>query len=645
MAADRYRQNTEEDVEADDEIDETDYKTQKDAIIFAIDVSTSMLAEPRHNSSKKADNDSPLTSALKCANQIMQQRIIASPKDMMGILLFNTEHTKLRDETGGGSYPHCYLYLDLDVPEAEDVKMLKSLVEEGEDPDGALEPSNEPAAMANVLFCANQTFTTKAPNFGSRRLFIITDNDDPHSGDKAARASAAVRAKDLYDLGVIIELFPISRDDKIFDLTKFYDDIIYRDPMAEADEIKHAKSGDGLNLLSSLISNINSKQTPKRAYFSHLPFEIAPGLTISVKGYIPLHAQKPARTTWVYTSGEKAELALPETTKIEASDSSRTVEKTELKKAYKFGGDYVHLTPEETAQLKDWGGHVLRIIGFKPQSMIPQWASIKKSMYIFPAEEDHVGSTRVFSALWKKLLKDDKVALAWFVARVNANPVLVAIIPSKRPADEESGTSYLPAGLWLYTLPFADDLRETEQREMIKAPQELTAKMRKIVGNLHLPKGVYDPARYPNPALQWHYKILQALALDEEVPEQGDDPTVPKYKAIAKRVGGAIAEINEDLQEAARAAQGQRAVKREADADDEDGQKPAKRSRIAVATSAKAGEAAMNDAQLKAAHKQDTLGKMTVVDLKAVLTSKGISPVGKKADLVEKLEQWIENNL
>jgi ATP-dependent DNA helicase 2 subunit 1 len=32
-----------------------------------------------------------------------------------------------------------------------------------------------------------------------------------------------VRAKDLYDLGVIIELFPISKPDHDFDRTKFYD--------------------------------------------------------------------------------------------------------------------------------------------------------------------------------------------------------------------------------------------------------------------------------------------------------------------------------------------------------------------------------------------------------------------------------------
>ena len=77
--------------------------------------------------------------------------------------------------------------------------------------------------MANVLFCANQIFTSKAPNFLSRRLFIVSDNDNPHGDSKSLRSAATVRAKDLYDLGVTIELFPISRPDHEFDTSKFYD--------------------------------------------------------------------------------------------------------------------------------------------------------------------------------------------------------------------------------------------------------------------------------------------------------------------------------------------------------------------------------------------------------------------------------------
>src|SRR4051794_14342204 len=80
-----------------------DYKTQKDAVLFAIDVSSSMLQQPTPTGSKKADKDSAIAAALKCTYQFMQQRIIAQPKDMMGLLLFGTEKSKFRDEAGGRS--------------------------------------------------------------------------------------------------------------------------------------------------------------------------------------------------------------------------------------------------------------------------------------------------------------------------------------------------------------------------------------------------------------------------------------------------------------------------------------------------------------------------------------------------------------
>jgi len=190
-----------------------------------------MLDAPPASDSKKGDRDKPTVAALKCAYSLMQQRIISNPNDMMGVLLFGTEKSRFQDEdehSRGLSYPHCYLVTDLDVPAASDVKRLRSLVDDEEESDDLLQASTEAVSMANVLFCANQIFTTKAPNFSSRRLFLVTDDDNPHAKDKAMRSAAAVRAKDLYDLGVIIELFPISQPDHAFDRSVFYD---VRDPV------------------------------------------------------------------------------------------------------------------------------------------------------------------------------------------------------------------------------------------------------------------------------------------------------------------------------------------------------------------------------------------------------------------------------
>ncbi|KAF4989460.1 hypothetical protein FDECE_14715 [Fusarium decemcellulare] len=634
----------EDDDEGEQEIDENSYKAQKDAILLAIEVSKSMLEPPPPSDSKKADRDSPVQAALKCAYHLMEQRIISNPKDMMGILLFGTEKSKFQDSGDGRSglgYPHCYLFTDLDIPAAEDVKTLKALVEEGEDADEVLTPSEDTVSMSNVLFCANQIFTTKAANFGSRRLFIVTDNDDPHASDKQARSAAAVRAKDLYDLGIIIDLFPITRGEDKFELGKFYDDIIYRDPVGEANmsEIRTSKSGDGLSLLNSLISNVNSKQTAKRALFSNLSFEIAPGLRISVKGYNIVHRQTPARTCYIWLDGEKPQIATGETTRI-AEDSARTVEKGEIKKAYKFGGEYVYFSPSEQKSLKEFGSPIIRIIGFKPRCLLPVWASVKKSTFIFPSEEDYVGSTRVFTALWQKLLKDDKIGVAWCITRANAQPMLAAIIPSKERSDDESGTPYLPAGLWIYPLPFSDDIRNVNPpSEVIRSTDELTTQMRTIVQQLQLPKAMYNPSKYPNPALQWHYRILQALALEEEVPEKVEDATQPKFKAISKRSGGYLEDWSETLKEESGRVSSAKSAKREAD--DEDVEKPAKRSRGAPE---KPSGSSLSTAQLKAAIESNGIAKMTVVQLRDVLAVKGLSTAGRKIELIERIEQWVEEN-
>lgn len=181
-----------------------------------------MLQKPAHSDDKKADQDSATCAALKCAYQLMQQRIISNPNDMMGILLFGTEQSQFRDASPS-PYPNCYLLTELEVPAAVDVKKLRDLVNDEDEAEKLLVPSKSEVAMSNVLFCANQIFTSKAPNFSSRRLFLVTDEDNPHAKDKALRSAAAVRAKDLYDLGVVIELFPISKEGHGFDRTIFYD--------------------------------------------------------------------------------------------------------------------------------------------------------------------------------------------------------------------------------------------------------------------------------------------------------------------------------------------------------------------------------------------------------------------------------------
>ncbi|KAL4764577.1 putative DSB repair complex subunit Ku70 [Aspergillus foveolatus] len=637
-------------VEEEEELDEAGYKSVRDAVLFAIEVSDSML-QPRPSADpKRQSHESPATAALKCAYHLMQQRIISNPRDMIGVLLYGTKQSKFYDEDensrGDLTYPNCYLFTDLDIPSAREVLELRSLVEDEENAKKILEPSNEPVSMANLLFCVNQIFTLKAPNFLSRRLFIVTDNDNPHGDNKSLRSAATVRAKDLYDLGVTIELFPISQMEHEFDTSKFYDDIIYKasptDPDAPAylkPDAKTKDAQDGISLLNGLLSSINSRSVPRRAQFSNMSLELGPNFKISVSGYILLKRQESARSCYVWLGGEKPQIAKGVTTQI-ADDSARTIEKWEIKKAYKFGGDQVCFTPEEQKSLKDFGEPVIRIVGFKPLSALPFWANVKHPLFIYPTEEDYVGSTRVFSALYQKLLRDQKVALVWYIARKAASPVLGAMMAGEEKVDE-NGIQKIPPGMWIIPLPFADDVRQNPETTLQVAPEPLIDRMRTVIQQLQLPKGVYDPQKYPNPSLQWHYRILQALALDEDVPEKPDDKTIPKYRQIDKRAGGYVLDWADELEKqyakiTANQPKSTTLAKRPAKADNPDKAAPP-----AKKVKAEVGSGNIQD-EVQKHFEEHTLSKLTVATLRDYLASQGRATAGKKAELLERVEELLE---
>jgi len=617
-----------------------------------------MLATPPKTEDKKASQDSATVAALKCAYRLMQQRIISNPSDKMGILLFGTEQSRFQgdeEDSKNLAYPHCYLLTDLDVPAAADVKRLKSLVEgEEEEAEKLLIPSTEPASMSNVLFCANQIFTTKAPNFSSRRLFLVTDNDNPHPQDKALRSNAAVRAKDLYDLGVIIELFPISRPGHGFDRTLFYDDIVYRalpsDPEAPAPIITAAKAssaGEGISLLESLLSSINSKATPKRAVFS-LPFEIGPGLRIGVKGYVMIKRQEPVRSCYIWTGGEKMQVATGSTTQI-AEDTSRTVEKAEIRKAFKFGGETISFSEDEVKAIRYFGDPVIRVIGFKPMDMLPIWASYRPPYFIYPSESDFIGSTRVFSALQQKLLQSQKFALCWFIARRNATPVLAAVYAGAEMLGDD-GEQKMPPGLWIHPLPCADDIRQNPETDLVRAPDSLIDQMRTIIQQLQLPKAIYDPKKYPNPWLQWFYRVLQSLALEEDVPEKAEDKTIPRYKQIAKRAGQYVIEWGQELEthfQAWLSTEGRRnrvvmepSKKRSGGGES---LQATKKLKTFHSTALSMSSDVISDEEMKKYWEQNKLSKLTVAVLSDWLKQKNMHTSGKKQELIDRVEGFFED--
>lgn len=374
-----------------------------------------------------------------------------------------------------------------------------------------------------------------------------------------------------------------------------------------------------------------------------MPLEIGPGLRIGVKGYIIFKRQEPKRSCYIWLEGEKPLIATGTTAQL-ADDTARTIEKVEIKKAYKFGGEQITFTPEEVTQLRHFGDPGIRILGFKPTSMIPIWANEKPSTFIYPSEDDFVGSTRVFSALQQKLLKDRKVGITWFVPRKNATPVIAALYPGAEKLDE-NGMQIVPPGMWLSPLPFADDIRQNPETTHVVAPDPLIDCMRAVVQQLQLPKAQFDPSKYSNPALQWHYRILQSLALEEDIPEKPDDKTIPKYRQIDKRAGPYVIDWGHELHKQHSEWQAHNGstkgalAKRPAPFGNNDGLPTRSEKRAKTGAS----EDNPTDEEMKKASEKQAINKMNMPQLKSWLQSKAIATGRKKAELVDRVEAYFEN--
>lgn len=145
--------------------------------------------------------------------------------------------------------------------------------------------------------------------------------------------------------------------------------------------------------------------------------------------------------------------------------------------------------------------------------------------------------------------------------------------------------------------------------------------------------------------LQWFYRILQAIALEEEVPEKADDKTVPRYRQIDKRAGQMVldwgAELEERFAEYQKAHGGHSSIaavgaKRTADGSVGGPTKKVKKEA--------ADDGDMPDEEeMRLKFEKGQLEKLTVAVLKAFCQLKKLPVSGKKADLVERVNGYFES--
>ncbi|XP_078286744.1 X-ray repair cross-complementing protein 5-like isoform X3 [Rhinoraja longicauda] len=462
---------------------------------------------------------------MKCAHKVYTSKIISSDHDLLAVVFFGT-----RKHKNSVDFKHIYVLHDLDTPGAKRVVELDRY--QGEKGNKMFREDlghSRDVSVGEALWACSNLFSDVRLKLSHKRIMLFTNDDDPHANDSSKARMARTKASDLRETGIILDLLHLRKLGG-FDKSLFYCDI----------ESQSADEDVGIQVKESakvddLLRKIWAKEYKKRAV-TRLNLKLGGGVELSVGVYNLVHNAKrpsavrlyretnePVKTKTRWFNGETGSLLLP----------------SDTRKAQVYGQRQIVLEKEETEELKRFDNPSLVLIGFKPLSLLKKHHHTRPSQFIYPEEEFITGSTSLFSALLTKCLEKGVYAVCRYTPRRNTPPRFVAMVPQHEQLDDQK-MQILPSGFHLTFLPFADDIRKVSFPKSAEANRDQIEKMKKVVQKLRFK---YRPESFENPVLQTYFRNLEALALDQNKPEEMEDLTLPKIDMIDGRIGNLAEEF------------------------------------------------------------------------------------------------------
>lgn len=626
--------------EGEEELQDTSFfEGRRDVILFCIDCSQSMQ-ELRDDAVYEDVKTSHLLTALDAAMQVQKKKTVSGPNDWVGVLLYNTSRRNESNDRTSEIKKGTFLYQNLAPISLESIQELIRVIDDAREDPEHLRKAFPPLPgtkmpMGDVFTSCNWVLRDNAPKTASKRVFLITDDDNPSPASTKMLTSARTTLIDLMQSGCQIEPFFISTSEKPFDVTKFYSSVLPSNVLGDEEPEVSGILPDSISItrIDDLLDQMRFHEQPKRAIFS-VPFELGKGFTIGVKGYGLVTEQRKGSYLYFLDLGDKMEVASSRTAYVD-EEKETEVSRNKILFGMQLGpeeddemglgpsrvvkyGQRPFYTAEEVQSFRTLGLEPgIKLLGFKDKRELAFEDNVKHSVFIYPDELKYSGSKRTFSALLQKMLDKRKIGLVRALVRRNSSPVFCALLPQAEKVEE--GGWCEPGGFHLIVLPFADDIRAAPIEEQLRVSEMAKEAAKPWIDKLSLKNGTYPPDSYPNPSLAYHNAQLQAVAFREEFDNEAfEDLTRPKYDIIHRRAGSLMKEWKKALvkDENFNNVFATPGVKRKAD--------------ITV-----------DEAELRSKHELGQLDRLRADQLKDFLRKKGQSSSGRKAELVARVEEYL----
>ncbi|KAE9459542.1 hypothetical protein C3L33_08517, partial [Rhododendron williamsianum] len=418
------------------------------------------------------------------ALQSLKTQIINRSYDEVAICFFNTREKKNLQDLNCVYVFNVAERDDLDRPTARLIKdfdcIEESFTKEIGSQCGILSGSRD-NSLYNALWVAQALLRKGSAKTADKRILLFTNEDDPFGSIKGVvkidmtrttlqRAKVTIRCvykfnytlevnvrvrliasycalfQDAQDLGISIELLPLSRPDEEFNISLFYSDLL-------------GLEGD------------------------------------DASQFLPLAGERCLIHQNFYFTDFVCSI---------------------------FSED-IKFSVEELSEIKRVSTGHLRLLGFKPLSCLKDYHNLRPSTFLFPSDEvvllllaflllEVVGSTCIFIALHRSMLRLNRYAVAFYGSATH--PQLVALV-----AQDEIVTA-------------SGQIHTDENNETPRANDDQIRKATALMRRVDLKD--FSVCQFSNPALQRHYAVLQALALDEDEMPEVKDETAPDEEGMAR---------------------------------------------------------------------------------------------------------------
>lgn len=579
--------------------------TLKDALLFVVDCSFKGVLEPLRPGGRPA-----VAEVLASAASVLKTKVITSPDDRVGVVLYG-----IREKNNPNSFEGIRVIQELDRPNAHRIRQLQQEVdrsaEQFEERYGMLRP----VPLSDVFWTCTTIFNLSAnPKRYQPRVFLFTGNEMP-CNTLAEQDAAETRAKDLLDLGVEVEFFPMIPASSSFSIERFWGRVL---PVESDDYVSQAAVR-----VEELERRVRRRVHRKRV-LQRLSFELCPGTEIAVGIHVNIIQAKVPNHVYL----------LNENNKLLKSDMKNLCEQTgsilhpvdDIETYVDVAGKRVYVTRAEVNEAKYFGDSGVKLLGFKPASKLQSHHRIFHSYFIYPLEKEVKGSAALTATLIDTMLERKLMAIVRYIPRKSSIPFLAALLPQAESEDANGGDQARPPGFNMVLLPFADEIRKL----IFSAPEGLPVAQELIDGALNVVNAMridgFTPGCVENPVLQKHYAAVQALALGEEQPEETVDVLQPDAAALSEKAP--VVSAWRSSIEASLVAAGPVVPRVE--------HPPAKRQRVAPSQRLESQDITLDS--MRTMVSTGEVERLTVSQLREFLRSQGIANSGKKPDLVERTQ-------